>query len=171
MRRSLSLAALFVAAAVMPGAAWAQQAHQMPGEEAVAPYAASPANAGAMPFEGRDMWAAFGEADGVARIVDQMLDASVADPRTAGIFAATDMVRLRRTLKEQFCFILNGGCVYSGRSMADAHDEIGLQPSDFGILVEHLQQAMRDAGVPFRQQNRFLARIAPMRPDVVTRWR
>lgn len=164
--RALPFALVLLAAA---SPALAQDPHHMPGEEAVEPYVPAPENAGATPFEGTEMWLAFGQTEGVSRIVDQTLDASVADPRTAGIFAATDMVRLRRTLKEQFCYILGGGCVYTGRSMADAHDDIGLQASDFAILVEHLQAAMRDQGVPFRQQNRFLAKLAPMRPDTVTR--
>lgn len=165
----MRLAMLLAFTTVIAGPALAQQPHAVPGEEPVDPYVVSDANAGAVPFEGQAMWAAFNQNDGVGRIVDQMLDLSVADPRTAGIFVATDMVRLRRTLREQFCYILNGGCTYTGRSMADAHDEIGLQPADFGALVEHLQTAMTNEGVPFRTQNRFLAKLAPMRPDTVTR--
>jgi hemoglobin len=162
----LTLAAVFAAVALP---AIAQDPAHMPGEEPVDPYAVSEANAGAAPFRGADMIDAFHGPEGVNRIVDDMLDRSVADPRIAGIFAATDMVRLRRTLKEQFCYILNGGCAYSGRSMQDAHDDIGLQPADMGALVEHLQLAMDAEGVPFRTQNRFLAKLAPMRRDVVTR--
>jgi len=141
-----------------------------PGEEPVDPYVVTDSNAGAAPFADDALYQAFGGADGVAFIVDDMLERSVEDPRIAGIFAATDMVRLRRTLKEQFCYLLGGGCAYTGRSMADAHDEIGLQPADFGALVEHLQAAMTAQGVPFHIQNRFLAKLAPMRRDTVTRW-
>lgn len=158
---------LAVAALALP--AMAQDPAHRAGEEAVDPYVVDAANAGAGPFEGTAMLEAFNGREGSDRIVDGMLDRSVADPRTAEIFVATDMVRLRRTLKEQFCYILNGGCTYTGRSMQDAHDEIGLQPADMGALVEHLQDAMEAEGVPFRAQNRFLAKLAPMRRDVVTR--
>lgn len=156
-----------LAAFALPAAA--QDPAHLPGEEAVDPYVVAEANAGATPFAGTAMLDAFNGREGSDRIVDDMLDRSVADPRIAEIFVATDMVRLRRTLKEQFCYILNGGCTYTGRSMQDAHDEIGLQPADMGALVEHLQDAMDAEGVPFRIQNRFLARLAPMRRDVVTR--
>jgi hemoglobin len=37
------------------------------------------------------------------------------------------------------------------------------------ILVEHLQHAMDREGVPFAAQNRFLAKLAPMKRDVVER--
>lgn len=149
--------------------ALAQDPAHRPGEEAVDPYVVADANAGATPFEGTAMLETFNGRAGSDRIVDAMLDRSITDPRIAEIFVATDMVRLRRTLKEQFCYILNGGCAYTGRSMADAHKDIGLQPADMGALVEHLQAAMDAEGVPFRAQNRFLARLAPMRRDVVTR--
>lgn len=161
---------LAAAAAALAFPALAQDPAHHPGEEAVAPYIVDAANAGAVPFEGTAMLDAFNGREGLDRIVDDMLDRSIADPRVAEIFVATDMVRLRRTLKEQFCYILNGGCAYTGRSMQDAHADIGLQPSDMGALVEHLQQAMDAEGVPFRTQNRFLAKLAPMRRDVVTRW-
>ncbi len=147
----------------------AQDAHHRPGEEAVDPYIVSDANAGAAPFVGTAMFDSFHGQAGIDRIVDDMLDRSVADPRIAAIFERTDMVRLRRTLKEQFAFILGGPSSYTGRSMQDAHDDLGLQPADMGALVEHLQDAMAAEGVPFHIQNRFLARLAPMKRDVVTR--
>jgi len=156
-----------VALIALPAAA--QEAHHRPGEEAVDPYTVSDANAGAAPFAGTAMFDAFHGQAGIDRIVDDMLDRSVADPRIALIFERTDMVRLRRTLKEQFAFILGGPSSYTGRSMEDAHDDLGLQPADMGALVEHLQDAMAAEGVPFHTQNRFLARLAPMKRDVVTR--
>lgn len=165
MIAKLSLAALLLTAAP----ALAQDPAHRPGEEAVDPYVASDANAGATPFAGTAMFDAFHGQEGIDRIVDDLLERSVADPRIAPIFERTDMVRLRRTLKEQFCYLLGGPCAYTGRSMQDAHDEIGLQAADMGALVEHLQAAMAAEGVPFHTQNRFLAKLAPMKRDVVTR--
>jgi hemoglobin len=151
------------------GAATAQDPAHRPGEEAVEAYSVADANAGATPFPGTAMFDAFHGQAGIDRIVDAMFDQARSDPRTAGIFVATDMVRLRRTVKEQFCYVLGGDCGYTGRSMVDAHDDLGLQPADMGALVEHLQNAMAAEGVPFRTQNRFLAKLAPMRRDIVTR--
>ncbi|NJC41194.1 hemoglobin [Brevundimonas alba] len=165
MIRMLSLTAMLAVATPVV----AQDPAHMPGEEAVDPYSVADANAGAQPFAGTEMFDAFHGQAGIDRIVDRMLDRSAADPRTAGIFVATDMIRLRRTLKEQFCYVLGGPCAYTGRSMKDAHDDIGLQPADMGALVEHLQTAMEEEGVPFHTQNRFLAKLAPMRRDIVTR--
>lgn len=140
-----------------------------PGEIAVEPYERSNAHAGATPFEGTAMWDAFGQAEGVSRIVDTFVDLNVADPRIAGIFVAQDLVRVRRTLKEQFGYILGGPVDYTGRDMASSHRDLGIQSADMGALVENLQIAMGEHGVDFRAQNRFLAKLAPMKDDVVTR--
>jgi len=140
-----------------------------PGEEEVADYAKNPANAGSGPFEGDHMWKAFHEKAGVERVVDGLVDRSLADPRISDIFKSHDMVRLRRTLKEQFCYLLNGGCDYSGRDMKAVHKDMGLQNTDFNALVEHLQESMDAEKIAFRDQNRFLAKLAPMQRQAVER--
>lgn len=162
-------AAVLAGSLFAAGAVAAQDPAHRPGEDAVEAYGVADANAGATPFIGTAMFEAFHGQAGIDRIVDAMLAAAQEDPRTADIFRATDMVRLGRTLKEQFCYLLGGGCSYTGRSMVDAHDDLGLQPADMGALVEHLQTAMAAEGVPFHTQNRFLAKLAPMRRDIVTR--
>ena len=139
------------------------------GEYPVGAYEQNNANAGARQFSGDAMARAFGGQDGIRRIAERTVTLSESDPRIASIFAATDNVRLRRTLFEQFCYILNAGCDYSGRDMATAHRDLGTQRGDLNALVENLQAAMREEGVPFSAQNRFLAKLAPMERDVVVR--
>jgi len=140
-----------------------------PGELPVDPYEISNENAGAVPFEGDALFLAFNGEEGIARVVDSMVDRSLADPRISEIFAASDIVRLRRTLKEQFCYILNGPCDYTGKDMASSHRDHGITNREFNALVENLQRAMNTEGVPFRAQNKLLAKLAPMQRDVVTR--
>ena len=79
------------------------------------------------------------------------------------------MVRLKRTLGEQFCYLLNAGCDYSGRTMRASHDGLGVTRKDMNALVENLQTAMREAKVPFGAQNKLLSRLAPMSKDIVER--
>ncbi|MDO8802640.1 group 1 truncated hemoglobin [Phenylobacterium sp.] len=138
-------------------------------EKPVDPYTQSSANAGAIPFTGDQMLAAFHGRDGVARIVDDTLDRSVADPKLREIFHATDMERLRRTLKEQVVYLLGAPVAYTGRDMKTTHKDQGINTAEFNILVEHLQLAMDKEGVAYRYQNQLLAKLAPMKRDVVTR--
>ena len=143
--------------------------HAMPGEEPVDPYEVSDANAGARPFAGDALYRAFHGAEGVDRIVDDFIGRCLSDPRISEVFKSHDMVRLDRTLTEQFCYLLGGGCPYTGRDMKAAHKDMGLQVADMNALVDNLQQSMAKEGVPFRAQNRFLAKLAPMKRQVVER--
>ena len=138
-----------------------------PGEDPVDPYVQSDANAGAAPFAGTRMFAAFHGKAGIARIVDGFVDRNTHDKRIAEIFEKQDIVRLRRVLKEQFCYILGGGCPYTGRAMSAAHKDLGVQTADMGVVVENLQAAMRAEKVAFFAQNRFLAKLAPMKRHIV----
>jgi hemoglobin len=157
---------LFAAFAVMTLPAMAQEA--MPaGEQPVAPYTQSNANAGAAPLSDAHVFDQFHGMDGVHRVVDRTIDASVADPRIAEIFVNQDIVRLKRTLAEQICYLIAGPCVYTGRDMATAHANMGIQTRDFNVLVEHLQAAMRAERVPIGAQHQLLALLAPMHRTIV----
>lgn len=141
----------------------------LPDEEPVASYPQSDANAGAKPFADDRLWQAFHGGAGVSRIVDDVVARNQEDPRISDIFRNQDAVRLRRTLKEQLCYILGGGCIYTGRDMKTAHKDMGIQRADMAALVENLQAAMRNEHVSFAAQNRLLAKLAPMHRAVVER--
>ncbi len=133
------------------------------------PYAVSNANAGAPPFAGTEMLEAFHGREGVDRIIGDLVAHVQTDTRISEIFKASDFVRLRRTLKEQFCYILIGGCDYTGRDMVKVHEDHGIVTAEFNALVELLQDAMDRAGVALGAHNRMLAKLAPMKRDAVTR--
>lgn len=139
------------------------------GELPVEPYVEDNANAGAEPFANDKMAALFGGPDGIRKIAERTVELSEEDPRISAVFVAQDTVRLKRVLFEQFCYLLDAGCDYSGRDMRATHASLGIRHADLNALVENLQSAMREQRVPFAAQNRFLAKLAPMSPDVVTR--
>jgi hemoglobin len=114
------------------------------------------------------LYAQFGGHDGVTRIIDDMFVSIDADSRLTGIFDPTKRPHTKAMLVEQFCRILGGGCVYSGKSMAEAHKDLGIQTADFNALVEDLQKAMDKNKVPFSAQNKLLAALAPQHRDIVT---
>lgn len=167
MRKTFVLAA-FVAVA-LAGSAFAQDAVTPPGEKPVEAYKPSNANADATPITDPSVWKAFHGREGVDRIVETLVERNFADPRIKDFFAAADKVRLKRTLKEQFCYILGGGCDYTGRNMKDAHKDQGTTNKDMNALIENLQFAMDREGVPFAAQNKLLAKLAPQQKDIVER--
>jgi hemoglobin len=171
MTNRFCLSTIAVAAFMLAARAPAFAQDTPPGEKPLTePVKGDPAaNAGAAPLANDAVLRAFHGKDGVYRVVNDAIDRAVADPRISDIFKAHDLVRLKRTLSEQICYLLDGPCVYSGRDMVTAHKDMGLQISDMNALVEDLQLAMDQEGVPFRAQNQLLAKLAPMKPMVVTR--
>jgi len=115
------------------------------------------------------LFADLGGKPGINLIVTKATANFLADKRIAATFDQTNMVRFKAKLAEQLCAVSDGPCKYTGHSMAAAHKGLHLTNADFDALVEDLQNALDAAGVPFRVQNRLLARLAPMQKDVVTR--
>lgn len=106
---------------------------------------------------------------GINKLVDASVDNYLADPRIKDIFSESNIDRIRAELKDQFCMVAGGRCRYTGHSMEATHKGLHLTNANFNALVEDLQSAMDSCNIPFATQNRFLARLAPMQHQVVTR--
>jgi hemoglobin len=115
------------------------------------------------------LYADMGGKAGMDQIVDASVDRYLADPRIKDVFSESNIDRIRAELKDQFCMIANGPCAYTGHSMEATHKGLHLTNANFNALVEDLQDAMQACGIGFATQNRFLARLAPMQRQVVTR--
>lgn len=111
----------------------------------------------------------FGGEAGLTALMETFMTDLVADPRTKPFFANSDQVRVKRQLTEQFCVILGGSCTYTGRDMRSSHAGQNIDRNDFNALVEVLQGSMDKHGIPFRAQNKLLAKLAPMHREVVTK--
>lgn len=119
--------------------------------------------------ERRPIYRELGGTAGIEAIVDGMLWRMSGDSRINHQFANTDIIRFRRLLVELICEESGGPCRYSGFPMREAHANRNVTEADFNALVEHLIESLEEQGVPLPAQNRLLARLVPMRPDVVRR--
>jgi hemoglobin len=115
------------------------------------------------------LFADMGGQAGIDKVVEASVANYLADPRISAIFDESNMERIRAEFKVQFCQVAGGPCAYKGHDMAAAHKGLHLTNADFNAVVEDLQSAMDTVGIPFATQNRFLARLAPMQHQVVTR--
>lgn len=111
----------------------------------------------------------FGGMPGMTALMDEFMVVLLDDPRMRPFFEKVEHDRVKRQLAEQFCAILGGGCAYSGRDMVEAHAALAIDRADFNALVEDLQIAMDRRGIPFRAQNKLLAKLAPMHREVINR--
>ena len=114
------------------------------------------------------LYEALGGQPGIARLVDELVPRLAADPRIGPSFKDTNLRELNKQLADQFCVVSGGPCRYEGASMKDAHATLRVDKADFNRLVELLQDSMDARAIPFAEQNRLLARLAPMHRDIVT---
>ena len=85
----------------------------------------------------------------VEAVVDEFIAVVGADSRISGFFATSDLDALNGLLVEQICEATGGYCTYSGRSMCETHDGMGVSESDFDALVGDLLAALDTLGVPY----------------------
>lgn len=121
------------------------------------------------PLKDDSLYQQLGAEPGITRIVEGMLLGVAEDPRIVEHFRNVDIQRVRDKLIEKFCAEAGGPCTYTGDSMEESHKGLALTPADFSALVENLQAAMTAEAVPIPTQNRLLARLAPMRSQVIDR--
>ena len=126
-------------------------------------FAAGPAAAADPLFD------ALGAKPGIDSLVDDFVPRLAADPKIGAFFKDTNLRELRKQLADQFCAVSGGGCAYEGDDMKTAHAQMKVAKADFNRLVELLQESMDARGIAFAEQNRLLARLAPMHRDIVSR--
>ncbi|WP_426689561.1 group I truncated hemoglobin [Rhodanobacter ginsengiterrae] len=155
--------ATLAAAVLLSQAAWAQDGTAMP-QQSAAMAASAPRDPALKP-----VFDQFGGKPGLVTLMNDFMDNLMADPRTRPYFADTDREHIKAELVDQFCVILDGPCTYTGKDMEKVHRNLGINRAAFNALVEDLQTAMDKSNVPFRAQNKLLAKLAPMHPAVITR--
>ena len=110
----------------------------------------------------------FGAKPGLVKLIDDFMVRLLADPRTGPHFKPVDQKHVKEQLVDQFCVLTGGPCEYKGADMKSTHTNLDITKSDFNALVEVLQLSMDAQGIAFSQQNKLLAKLAPMHRDVIT---
>ncbi len=111
--------------------------------------------------------AAYGGFAGLSKLTQDFVERLQKNPSIGRFFKEADTERLQAMLTDQFCDVLGGGCKYSGKSMKEVHAGMKVGSADFNALAEELQNALTAANVPFADQNKLIAKLAPMHRDVV----
>ena len=114
------------------------------------------------------LYQALGEKAGITRLMDDFVNRLVKDPRIGEHFKDVKPAALKESLTDQICSLSGGPCQYEGADMKSVHADMDINKGHFNALVEVLQKAMDGQGIPFAQQNRLLALLAPMHRDIIT---
>ena len=115
----------------------------------------------------RSLYDRIGGTPVLTAIVDSFIARFADDTRVAPTFAKSDIPKFRKLISEQFCNITGGGCTYTGRDMKTTHQGLHLTETQFNALVEDLQDAMATQRIPIELQNELIAKLAPMRADII----
>jgi hemoglobin len=108
-----------------------------------------------------------GGGEGIAKVTDAFLARVHDDLRINLFFENTDLKDLRRLVIEQLCEATGGPCKYTGRPMEEAHSGLNLTDADFAAFVEDLVATLNEFKVPKPTQQRLLAILGPMKPQIV----
>jgi len=123
----------------------------------------------ASPQKSRSLYAQFGELPGLAALADDLLERIADDRRIAPLFANTNIPRFRDLFIEYLCIVVEGPCTYTGDDMEEVHTGLGITEADFNVLVEDMIDSMQARKIPRAAQNRLIARLAPMRKEIIYR--
>lgn len=120
-----------------------------------------------VPCRAGNLFDDMGGADVLHAAVDKFTDIVIADPRINFTFAETDLTKFKKLLYEQLCQLSSGPCTYTGRDMRSSHQKLMINTAEFDALAEDLYIALGKSGVPYRLQNKLMAKLAPMKRDIV----
>lgn len=118
-------------------------------------------------MEQRTLFDRLGGRDAIKAVIDDFVGRCAADSRINKKFARTDLPRLKAMLVEQVTAATGGPATYSGRSMAETHEGMGVTAGEFDALVSDLVATLDQFVVPSAEQSELLGILGPLRSDIV----
>ena len=115
----------------------------------------------------RSLYDRLGGRAAIVAVVDSFVVIAAADGRINQKFARSDVARVKTMLVDQICAQTGGPCTYTGRSMKEAHLNMGVTEGEFNALVEDLVTTLKAFNVPQAEQDELLAALGAMKGDIV----
>lgn len=100
-------------------------------------------------------------------VVENLLYRIADDTEIVGFFANSNIDLFAESLASQLCDVSDGPCRYEGPPMDRAHQHMGLTDVHFNRVVEYLDAAMQEEGIPLAARNELLGRLAPMYAEIM----
>ena len=117
--------------------------------------------------KGKSLYDRLGGKTAITAVVDEFVGNVAADVRINKFFATTNIPNLKMHLVNQICQASGGPCKYTGRTMKETHQGMGVSGADFGALVEDLVKALDKFKVPEKEKGELLGVLGPMKTDIV----
>jgi len=114
-----------------------------------------------------DLFQQLGGLPGIERFVGIFINEIGESKEIRPYFEDTDLDRFREKQIEHICLLSGGPCTYTGDSMVESHRGMGINEADFNALVDTAIRAMNKTGYSVATRNRLLARLTPLRGEVM----
>src|SRR6266498_993996 len=108
-----------------------------------------------------------GGIDAITAVARAFEDRAAKDDRINQKFARTNLDRLTREFVDQLCQDTGGPCTYTGRTMTEAHTNMGVSSGEFDAFMEDLVATQDDFEVGKAEQGELLSLLRPMRGEIV----
>jgi hemoglobin len=108
-----------------------------------------------------------GGLDAITAVVDSFVARQGGDDRINRKFGRTDIPHLKQNLVDQVCEATGGPCTYTGRSMRETHDGMGVTTGEFDALIQDLERALDEFNAPKAEHQELLGLLLPLRDEIV----
>ncbi|UUO22080.1 group 1 truncated hemoglobin [Colwellia sp. M166] len=113
------------------------------------------------------LYVEMGQQAALDKIVDNLINIIGQDEIIFSHFADSNVSHFRKKLTLFLCQISDGPCQYNGDSMQDIHRGMQINTNQFNHFVELFIAAMDASGIAYPTQNKLLARLAPLRKNII----
>ena len=120
---------------------------------------------------GSTLYKRLGGYDAIAAMVDNFIPRIATDPDLAKFFAGHSIAsqkRLRQLVVEKICEAGGGPCFYTGRTMKEAHNGLGITDEQWATATKHFLAMLEKFQVPKQEHDELMALFTGFKGDVVT---
>ena len=113
------------------------------------------------------LYSRLGGVDAITAVVRDFEGRAAKDDRINQKFARTDLARLTKEFVDQVCEATGGPCHYTGRSMKEAHRNMGVTKGEFDAFLEDLVETLDKFKVGKAEQNEILSFLRAFQGEIV----
>ncbi len=114
------------------------------------------------------LYQALGGQEQIGLMVNRFLNRVAEDKRILHYFYGVDISLLEQRLTQYLAVIAGGPVVYEGEELGLVHGGHYITEAAFNAVVENMQDAMEEVGMPLAARNELVARLAPLQGRIVS---
>jgi hemoglobin len=108
-----------------------------------------------------------GATEGITKLVSDIVDNHLKNPRIATRFAASDLVKLKHRAAAFFIAGSGGPNAYEGKDMLSAHKGMNIDEEEFNAVLDDALEAMAKNSIDQREKEEVLFILYSMKKDIV----